>query len=83
MVEGQQVRFAVRSEGIQLMVGGMVFPVVDSADARQIDYLVDAAGDGAWVAGWSSPVSAPMAIRFRWRRMGIADTLICPIGARG
>jgi prepilin-type N-terminal cleavage/methylation domain-containing protein len=82
-VERRPVTLDIGREGITFRSSAVRATVVDSVGGAALDYLVDGAGDGGWVNGWSSPVSAPLAIRIRWIRAGIADTLLCPIGARG
>jgi prepilin-type N-terminal cleavage/methylation domain-containing protein len=82
-VERQGVTIEVREDQALIRTGAITATIVDSAEAPTLDYLSDGAGDGGWVMGWSSPVSAPLAIRIRWVRAGVADTILCPIGARG
>jgi hypothetical protein len=57
--------------------------LVDSVQIAAFDYLVSAEGQGGWVVGWDSPVSAPIAIRIRWTRAGVGDSLLCVIGEGG
>ncbi len=48
------------------------------------DYLLEGGADARWVAGWHSPVSAPLAVRMRLQRTsGAVDTLLLKIGVRG
>ena len=82
-VTRRKVRLEVQAGGLAATLGLLTIMPVDSAKAVTLDYLVDGAGDGGWVTGWSSPVSAPQAIRVRWNDHGSADTLLCAIGARG
>lgn len=57
--------------------------LADSLEAGTFDYLL-ADGAGHWLAGWTSPVSAPTAVRIRLeRRGGAVDTLTFLIGGRG
>lgn len=82
-VERTPVAIIVAEGATTLEASGLTVVVSDSIESAAIDYLVDASGDGGWVAGWSSPVSAPMAIRLRSWHRGVVDTLLCPIGGRG
>ena len=77
------VSLQVADRSLTLRAGEIKVIPVDSADAVALDYLVDGTRDGGWVNGWSSPVSAPLAIRVRWTAGEGADSLLCPIGARG
>lgn len=50
------------------------------------EYLLEPGADAAWMKGWQSPVSAPLAVRLRIRRgddAGVVDTLLFAIGPRG
>jgi len=52
--------------------------------ALALDYLLDYGAGAPWVAEWVSPVSAPVAVRWRVTRAdGRADTLLLHVGARG
>lgn len=82
-VERQPVSIEAGPGELKIRTGAITARLVDSAEMATIDYLADAAGDAGWVSGWSSPVSAPLAMRLRWTRAGVADTLLCSIGARG
>lgn len=82
-VERQEVRIVVDRTSVSIRTPVVHATLADSIDAAVIDYLVSGAGEGGWVTGWSSPVSAPLAIRLRWSRGEVADTLLCWIGARG
>jgi prepilin-type N-terminal cleavage/methylation domain-containing protein len=82
-VERRRVSLVADRGALTATLGEVGVTPVDSADAVTLDYLVDGGGEGGWVTGWSSPVSAPLAIRVRWTTGDVADTLLCPIGARG
>jgi prepilin-type N-terminal cleavage/methylation domain-containing protein len=52
--------------------------------ALGLDYLLDYGAAAPWVAEWVSPVSAPVAVRWRMTRAdGRADTLLFHVGPRG
>lgn len=69
-------------DGLRVRAGGIDLQLVDSIGAGGLDYLADPEGGGGWVVGWESPVSAPLAIRMKWSRGGVVDSLLCPIGQR-
>jgi prepilin-type N-terminal cleavage/methylation domain-containing protein len=80
-VERTTVTLAVERDRVTIRAPWFQAVVVDSVASAAIEYLID--GD-SWMEGWSSPVSAPRAIRLRWQRMdGTADALLCTIGGRG
>lgn len=75
--------------------GDTVF-LSDSVSDFQLDYLLDADGDGQndstrgapgararFVREWISPVSAPIAVRLRIKRTAAVDTLLLIVGTRG
>lgn len=82
-VERQSVTFSVHPGSVGVSTSAISATIVDSVTGATLDYLVDGSGEGGWVTGWSSPVSAPIALRARWIRADVSDTLLCPIGARG
>ncbi len=82
-VARQPVVIEAEKDQVEIRTGAITARVVDSSETPTLDYLSDPGGEGGWVTGWSSPVSAPLAIRIRWIRAGVADTLLCSIGARG
>ncbi|HEX7918087.1 MAG TPA: hypothetical protein VF454_01735, partial [Gemmatimonadales bacterium] len=82
-VERQPVVINAEGGSATLALGGRTLTLVEGVDAVALDYLLEGSGDGGWVTGWSSPVSAPQAIRLRWSTGAVTDTLFCPIGARG
>lgn len=62
--------------------------LADSVEAFEIDYLLEPGANTRWVRSWSSPTSAPLALRARIYRHGAgaataADTLLLVIGERG
>lgn len=78
--------------GALILTGSGPEPLVlaDSVAQLDLDYLLDAGADAAWVRTWQSPVSAPLAIRMRvWYRGrgngegGSVDTLVLVVGPRG
>ena len=56
----------------------------DSLSDVRFDYLVEPGINARWVADWTSPVSAPLALRLRVRRdsstEAVADTMVYLIG---
>jgi prepilin-type N-terminal cleavage/methylation domain-containing protein len=48
-----------------------------------LDYLLEPGANSHWVSAWSSPVSAPLAVRMRVSRQSRVDTLLFLIGPRG
>lgn len=82
-VERQAVVIETGAGGVTFRANALAATVIDSAATATLDYLADGAGERGWVTGWSSPVSAPLAIRIRWTRAGATESLLCPIGARG
>ncbi len=72
--------------GLEATVGTDTLLLVPDARAVAFDYLLDYGADAAWVHGWSSPASAPLAVRMRVTRGesgGAVDTLLFVIGPRG
>lgn len=60
--------------------------LVDDVDSVALDYLMDLGANAVWQAGWTSPATAPLAIRIRLRRSqpdSKCDTLLFLAGARG
>ena len=81
--EPRKVEMAARGGAIILSAGAVHATLADSVEAGEFEYLVAAEGQGGWVRGWDSPVSAPIAIRITWSRGEARDTLLCLIGERG
>lgn len=77
------IRFGASAGAIHIETPVFRGALTEGADTAAMDYLIDPAGDGSWVTAWFSPISAPLAIRFRWNRGAEGGSLICPIGARG
>lgn len=68
------------------LAGTDTLHLVPGAGAVAFDYLLDFGADATWVQGWSSPASAPLAVRIRIGRRGREaklDTLLFLIGPRG
>jgi prepilin-type N-terminal cleavage/methylation domain-containing protein len=55
----------------------------DSVSRVEFDYLLEPGANAAWVREWISPVSAPVAVRVRIRRVAAIDTLLFIVGPRG
>lgn len=49
----------------------------------EFDYLLEPGADSRWVGTWSSPVSAPLAVRVRLTHRGRVDTALYLIKGRG
>ncbi len=82
-IERRPVTISVGARRLTLSLGDWSVVLADSVDGAVLSYLADPTAEGGWVDGWSSPVSAPLAIRMRWMRGEIEESLLCPIGARG
>jgi prepilin-type N-terminal cleavage/methylation domain-containing protein len=59
--------------------------LVLSSGAAEVafDYLLEPGADARWVGTWSSPASAPLAVRVRVSRAGTVDTALFLIRGRG
>ncbi len=78
------VRIGVADGALVAVAAGRPSVVLPGVTAVAFDYLLEAGAEARWVAGWHSPVSAPLAVRVRLaRRSGAADTLLLAIGSRG
>lgn len=66
---------------------GAAIALADSVTDLGIDYLLETGANTRWARGWLSPISAPLAVRFRITRQNsgreIVDTLLCLIKERG
>jgi prepilin-type N-terminal cleavage/methylation domain-containing protein len=66
---------------------GPALRIADSVTALAVDYLLEPGANAKWVREWLSPLSAPLAVRFRIsRRLGrneAVDTLLLLIKERG
>lgn len=75
--------------GVLMAIGGFTGPVrlADSVVSLSLDFLLEPGANTTWVEQWISPISAPLAVRFRIaRRVKAAtsvDTLLFRIGERG
>ena len=47
------------------------------------DYLLEPGADTRWASAWTSPVSAPLAVRLRIERAGAVDTALYLVKERG
>ena len=57
--------------------------VLARATGVAFDYLLEPGADSRWVGTWSSPVSAPLAVRVRLSHDGGVDTALYLIKGRG
>jgi len=63
--------------------------LADSVASATFDYLLEPGANERWVGEWISPVSAPVAVRLRFKRelpvgnVEAADTLLLLVGPRG
>lgn len=76
---------AVRGGRITVTSGGDTLRLMRTAGFAA-DYLLSYGADAAWVQGWESPASAPLAVRLRIASAdssGTVDTLLLVIGPRG
>lgn len=73
-----------KSLTLEGLPGGAVV-LADSVARVRFDYLLGLGARSSWVRGWSSPVSAPLAVRIRLERAAgaPADTILLFIGPRG
>jgi hypothetical protein len=81
-------RIALGARGRALVLDGLpdgALTLADSVDHVGMDYLLGLGASSGWVRGWSSPVSAPLAVRLRidYAPPRGADTLLLIIGPRG
>jgi len=98
--DASAVRFGTRAGGAGrvaavrvALLDGWVVAMPDSGPVRpllpaarlMLDYLPSMGADTAWIRGWQSPASAPVAVRMRLLRRdsGAVDTLLFIIGPRG
>jgi prepilin-type N-terminal cleavage/methylation domain-containing protein len=82
-VDRRQVSLRTVGGGLTLSMGDLTVRPLDRVDGVTLDYMIGVRGEGEWVTGWHSPVSAPLAIRVRWSERGVSDSLLCLIGGRG
>lgn len=57
--------------------------VLSDVDSIALDYLISPGASEAWVRGWRSPTSPPVAIRLRVAHDAGRDTLLLVVGPRG
>jgi prepilin-type N-terminal cleavage/methylation domain-containing protein len=79
-----RTRMTLACSGDTLWLRGMhSIPLVMSARAVDLDYLLEPGASAVWVREWISPVSAPLAVRLRIDRGSAVDTLLFLVGPRG
>lgn len=72
------------SEGVlQVAFAQHTIALLHDVRAVEMDYLLHAGANEAWVRAWESPASAPLAVRLRLARAGRVDTLLVFVGPRG
>ena len=87
--EPHRVTLEVRRGVLQARSEGDTILLVREVLAAEFDYLLEPGADTRWVHGWSSPVSAPIAVRMRVSRAAPQalrpriDTLLFLVKARG
>jgi prepilin-type N-terminal cleavage/methylation domain-containing protein len=83
-MERRQVVVALESDTLWLRTSDRAVPLRGGIQAVGIDYLLEPGLDAVFVKNWSSPVSAPLAVRMRLAMAtGQADTLLLIVGDRG
>ena len=82
--EPRAVTLGVRGDSLLLAVTGTE-PIVlrHGVRALALDYLLEPGANAKWVRQWSSPVSAPLAVRVRIEMETEVDTALYLIGPRG
>lgn len=78
-------RFGLAASDSALVLSSDAFRIATIRGVRnaEFDYLLNPGADEAWVRGWASPVSPPVAIRIRVTRASRTDTLLLIVGPRG
>jgi prepilin-type N-terminal cleavage/methylation domain-containing protein len=86
----RRIRLGLSGQGLTATIGdGDALVLADSVSALGFDYLLEPGLNASWVREWISPVSAPVAVRIRIRRVPAAgrrapsDTLLFLIKERG
>jgi hypothetical protein len=82
--EARAVSLRVRGDSLLLDVTGSHEIVLrQGVRGLALDYLLEPGADAKWVRQWSSPVSAPLAVRVRIAMEAEVDTALYLIGPRG
>jgi len=81
-LERRRVVLGVES-GALVARSDMAIALEDSVSSVAFDYLLEPGANAAWVREWISPVSAPVAVRVRIRRVAAIDTLLFIVGPHG
>lgn len=84
--ERQVVTVRLDSGAIVAATGdGATLPLIEGASGLAFDYLLVPGDASRWAPAWSSPVTAPIAVRLRWEERGSrrADTLLLLVKGRG
>lgn len=82
----QAARLALQLVGERLELRGAApCPCLVSAgvDGLRLDYRAGLGGSAAWLPGWVSASTPPVAVRIRLRRATSVDTLVFVLGERG
>ncbi len=82
--EARAVTLGAEGDSLLLSVAGAE-PIVLRRGVRALalDYLLEPGANAKWVRQWSSPVSAPLAVRVRIEMETEVDTALYLIGPRG
>jgi prepilin-type N-terminal cleavage/methylation domain-containing protein len=86
MVRNQPRAVRIAADGRWLILQGTRGAADTLLDSPGVafDYLMSYGAQARWVQGWSSPASAPLAVRLKVRRDSLTvDTLFFLIGPRG
>jgi prepilin-type N-terminal cleavage/methylation domain-containing protein len=87
--EPARVRLGAESGSLIYRAGASeVIALADSVTGVRFDYLLQPGAEARWVGSWTSPVSAPLAVRMRVTRVTASgaeasDTSLFLIEARG
>jgi len=83
----ERVRLGWNNGRVETLTSQGAIVLWDSVATLDLDYLLEPGATTSWVRRWTSPVSAPVALRVRLgRRVGqavVADTLLFLIKERG
>jgi prepilin-type N-terminal cleavage/methylation domain-containing protein len=85
-LERQWVQVDVAGDTLRLRSDSLAVPIRVGVRGAAFDYLLEPGLRSVFVTNWSSPVSAPMAIRVRVDLAGTSrrvDTLLLIVGDRG
>lgn len=78
-----RVTFLASEGAFQVAFPQQTIALLHDVRAVELDYLLHAGANEAWVRAWESPASAPLGIRLRLSRADRVDTLLVYVGPRG